>query len=78
VLAYEHVKHHLVEQLAERQRALGHLTDTRFAYLVAFLVEQMARLQAKYEVSNDPVERLDELRDVLRDVNARLTGRTLD
>lgn len=63
---YDYVKHHLVEQLEERSRALAFLSDSRFAYLVDFLLHAIGRVQAKYEVGPDPVGELSALRSEIR------------
>lgn len=63
---YDYVKHHMVEQLEERSRAISFLSDSRFAYLVAFMFKTIQRVQAKYQVGPDPVEELRALRAEIR------------
>ncbi|MFQ5740748.1 MAG: hypothetical protein ACE5JX_17230 [Acidobacteriota bacterium] len=69
ILLYDYLKHHLVEQLWERKRALASLADTRFAYLADFLVQEISRLQQKYKVGEFPVTELDRIRDSIRELN---------
>ncbi|MCK6507476.1 HD domain-containing protein [Myxococcota bacterium] len=63
---YDYVKLQLVEQLAERSRALAFLSDGRFAILVGFLMDAIARVQDKYRVGPDLVVELRRLRRDLR------------
>lgn len=69
VVFYDYVKHHLVEQLAERRRALSYLSDSRFAYLASFLMESIGRVQTKYQLGTDLVGDLRRLRAELRRLN---------
>lgn len=72
VALYEYLKHHLVEQLFERRRALAFLADSRFAYLVQYLDREARRLQAKYQVGDDTLAGLAALRRRLRQINGKL------
>ena len=70
---YDYLKHHLVEQLLERKRALIFLADTRFAFLADYLMREVVRLQAKYKVHGNPLTELVRLRELLREHNAQTT-----
>jgi (p)ppGpp synthase/HD superfamily hydrolase len=73
-LAYEYLKYTMVEQMIERKRALQNLADTRFSPLSDFMVEQISGLETKYKIEHNPPERLRELRQELRDLNAAPAG----
>lgn len=66
---YDYLKHHLVEQLLERKRALLFLADTRFAFLADYLMREVMRLQQKYKVIRRPFEELLQIRELLRSQN---------
>ncbi|MBI3925920.1 MAG: hypothetical protein HY319_10305 [Armatimonadetes bacterium] len=66
---YDYLKHQLIEQLRERQRALEYLADTRFGILARYLGQQIGRLQEKYKIGDSPVEQLAQLRDQIRERN---------
>ena len=65
-LAYEMLKYTMVEQMIERKRALQNLADTRYRPLSEFMVDQISRLEAKYQIDASPPDRLRELRDEIR------------
>lgn len=60
----------LVDQFKIRRRALAdNFSETRFATLIGFLSDQAQRLNTKYDVPRDRVDRLNELEDRVRHWN---------
>jgi hypothetical protein len=69
---YDYLKFNLIEQLSARQKALGHLADTRFGYLTEYLKNEIRRAQDKYKVDRCSVEELRRLRTVIQEGNNRI------
>lgn len=65
---YDYVKLQMIQQAIERKDALGRLADTRFKRLADHLAYQIARLSAKYCVS-EPL--IDEINHLTKDIRAR-------
>ncbi len=72
IMAYEYVKNHLINVLAERRELVSRLSDSRFAYLAGYLDQEISRLKDKYKVGALPVAELSRLRESIRECNGRI------